>query len=329
METIQKESPEVIDQNLQRALNLIDYIFMGYSELGFPIKLIVFPEFFLQGIPYVMSGAAKIWKERKHALYIPCEQIDRLIEKAKEYNTYITGSVIEQDDEYPGHLFNTAPIIGPSGILAKYRKIQTWVPLEHFVTSPHSIKGYTNELFPIVNTSIGKLAVGICYDWLFPEVTRSYAAKGAEILIRVSDYPDPWSITPPTDWWNVINRARAIENCAYVIACNQASTLKDFPIFRHPGGSMIVDFEGRVIAQAQGNQEQPVIGPVHLKALKEFRTKTNMHAGVAHLRSEAYNYLQRSYYPAAKYLPNETQTLEDVKKDITESKRRICKYPII
>ncbi|MEM2025617.1 MAG: nitrilase-related carbon-nitrogen hydrolase [Thermoproteota archaeon] len=91
-----------------------------------------------------------------------------------------------------------------------------------------------------------------------------------------------------TEWWSIINRACTIENCAYVVACNQASTLKDMPVFRHPRGSMVVDYEVRILARAQGNQGQIVIDPIHLGALREFRIKAKAHIGIAHLRCGAF-----------------------------------------
>ena len=52
-------------------------------------------------------------------------------------------------------------------------------------------------------------------------MTRALALGGAEVLIRVSAYMDPWGATPPMDWWTLFNRARAVENFAYVVAANQ------------------------------------------------------------------------------------------------------------
>ena len=78
----------------------------------------------------------------------------------------------------------------------------------------------------MVDTPIGRLGCAICYDWLFPEAMRQLAANGAEVLIRVSAYMDPWGATEPMAWWTVINRARAIENVAYVVAANQGASLR-------------------------------------------------------------------------------------------------------
>ena len=84
-------------------------------------------------------------------------------------------------------------------------------------------------MFPVVETEIGRLGAAICYDWLFPEAIRALALGGAEVLIRVSAYMDPWGATPPMDWWTLFNRARAVENFAFVVAANQGASAVELP----------------------------------------------------------------------------------------------------
>jgi formamidase len=145
-------------------------------------------------------------------------------------------------------VFNTTALVGPGGVLAKYRKLNTWIPWEVH-TSPHDLPDYPDEIFPVVDTEIGKLGVAICYDWLFPETLRELAFRGAEVLIRVSAYMDPWGTQQPMDWWTSVNRTRALENTAYVVAANQGAEMQNYPPFSWPGGSMVVDYDGRILAQ--------------------------------------------------------------------------------
>ena len=124
-----------------------------------------------------------------------------------------------------------------------------WIPYEVHA-SPHDVPGYDEPLFPVADTEIGRIGCAICYDWLFPEALRQLAMNGAEVLVRVSAYMDPWGATEPMDWWTVVNRARALENLAYVVAANQGAALRRYPPYSWPGGSMVVDFDGRILAQA-------------------------------------------------------------------------------
>jgi hypothetical protein len=116
--------------------------------------------------------------------------------------------------------------------------------------------------------------------------------------VRVSAYMDPWGATDPMDWWTVINRARAIENVTYVVAANQGASLKHYPPYSWPGGSQVVDYDGRLLAQASpGPGERIVIAPIDISALRHERESRRGHHMLAHLRTEAYPLYQRHQYP--------------------------------
>ena len=181
---------------------------------------------------------------------VPNEHTDVYEKLAKKYGCYIqTGTFLEADPDFPDCVFNTTVLIGPGGVLSKYRKVNPWIPWEVHA-SPHDIPDYPHDPFPVVDTELGKLGVAICYDWLFPETIRQIAFNGAEVLIRVSAYMDPWGTAEPTDWWTLINRTRALENTAYVVASNQGARMAHYPPFSWPGGSMVVDYDGRILSQA-------------------------------------------------------------------------------
>lgn len=186
-------------------------------------------------------------------------------------------------------------LVGPDGLLSKYRKVNPWIPWE-LHASPHDLDGYADDPFPVVETELGHLGVAICYDWLFPETIRQLAFRGAEVLIRVSAYMAPWGATPPMDWWTLFNRTRAVENTAYVVAANQGAQFEHYPPFSWPGGSMVVDYDGRVLAQADaGPGEKVVVAPIDLVALRAERERRIGHD----IRSELYTFLGESPLPGA------------------------------
>jgi len=280
-------------RNTARILSLIDSAVAGAAPF-LPVKLITFPEF---------AHAAPVFPTVKElrdklAVEIPNEHTEKLVEKAKEHKVYIqSGSMLEIDPKYPGQVFNTTCLIGAEGILYKYRKVNTWIPYEVH-SSPHDIEDYEEELFPVAVTEIGRIGTAICYDWLFPEVLRQLAMNGAEILVRVSAYMDPWNATEPMDWWTLVNRCRALENLCYVVASNQAASLKHYPPYSWSGGSMIVDFEGRVLTKAsEGAGEKIVVAPIDISALRHERATRRGHHMLAHLRTEAYPAYQKHIYP--------------------------------
>jgi len=278
--------------NTDCILSMIDSAVAGSAPF-LPVRLVVFPEF-AHAAPVFATAKELI---EKLAVEIPNEHTDRLEKKAKEHGIYIqSGSMLEVDPRWPGAVFNTTCLIGPEGILYKYRKVNTWIPYEVH-TSPHDVDGYDEPLFPVADTEIGRLGCAICYDWLFPEALRQLAANGAEVLIRVSAYMDPWNATSPMDWWTVINRARAIENMAYVVAANQAASLHQYPPYSWSGGSQVVDFEGRLLADASpGPGERIVVAPIDISALRHERQTRRGHHMLAHLRTEAYPVYRESIY---------------------------------
>ena len=194
-------------------------------------------------------------------------------------------------------VFNTTCLIGPEGLLYKYRKVNPWIPYEVH-SSPHEVEGYVDPLFPVADTPIGRIGCAICYDWLFPEAIRQLAANGAEVLLRVSAYMDPWGATEPMNWWTIVNRCRALENTAYVVAANQGASLRHYPPYSWPGGSQIVDFDGRLLAEASpGPGERIVVAPIDITALRHERATRRGHSMLAHLRTEAYPVYARHQYP--------------------------------
>jgi predicted amidohydrolase len=319
---IQTDLPNPPDRShlpdrVSRLLGMIDHAVGGYAPFG-DVRLVAFPEF---------AHAAPVYHtveelRDKLAVELPNEQTDRYRAKAKERNVYIqTGTFLEVDRKYPGCVFNTTCLIGPEGLRYKYRKVHPWVPWEVHA-SPHDVPGYSEPLFPVAETDIGAIGCAICYDWIFPEAIRELAVQGAEVLVRVSAYMDPWGATPPMDWWTVVNRCRALENMAYVVASNQGASLSHYPPFSWPGGSMVVDYDGRILAQADpGPGEKIVVAPVDIAALRAERERRTGHHMLGHRRSEAYTAQRRPAYPAARAAEGPL-TIERNEQAIRDGKRR-------
>ncbi|MFN7983220.1 MAG: nitrilase-related carbon-nitrogen hydrolase [Vicinamibacterales bacterium] len=319
----QTDQPNPADRAAMRAsttriVDMIDAAVAGSAPF-LPVRLVVFPEFAHAAPVYSAVGDL-----RTHlTVPIPNEHTERLVAKAREHDIYIqSGSMLEEDPAYPGAVFNTTCLIGPQGILSKYRKVNTWIPFEVH-TSPHDIPGYAEPMFPVVDTPIGRLGCAICYDWLFPEAIRQLAANGAEVLVRVSAYMDPWGATEPMNWWTLINRTRAIENMAYVVAANQGASLKHYPPYSWPGGSQIVDFDGRLLAEASpGPGERIVVAPVDISSLRHERASRVGHHMLSHLRTEAYPVYRESGYPP-RTEPRSPLSYEENLARIADAKRRV------
>jgi predicted amidohydrolase len=304
-------------RNTARMLQLLEQAVVGYRPFH-DVKLVVFPEF-AHAAPVYPTAEELL---EKLAVPVPNEHTDRIAAKARELGVFVqTGSLLEVDPRWPDTVFNTTCLIGPGGVLSKYRKVNPWIPWEVHA-SPHDIPDYPDDPLPVVETEIGRVGVATCYDWLFPEVTRELTLKGAEILIRISAYMDPWGATPPMDWWTVVNRCRAIENLACVVAANQGAQSRHYPPFSWPGGSMIVDWDGRVLAEApSGPGERIVVGPVHLAALREERRRRVGHTMPAQLRTELYPRQREPAYPGN--VGPEARTVEAQERTIARAKSEL------
>lgn len=284
-----------IGANCKRMCEIIEQTICGYEPF-FDIRLLAFPEFAHSPPAYPTVAALR----EKLAIPVPNEHTDAYEKLARKYGCYIqTGSFLEADPDYPDAVFNTTVLIGPGGILSKYRKVNPWLPWEVH-TSPHDIADYPHDPLPVVETELGRLAVATCYDWLIPETIRELAFKGAELIVRISAYMDPWGTAQPMDWWTLINRTRALENSVYVVAANQGASFRNYPPFSWPGGSMVVDYDGRILAQADpGPGEKVVVAPIHIDMLRAERERRSGHDMRAHLRTGLHSYFRKEWLEPA------------------------------
>ncbi|MEM7432835.1 MAG: nitrilase-related carbon-nitrogen hydrolase [Pseudomonadota bacterium] len=305
-----------IKDRVRRMAEMVEQTILGYEPF-FDVRLLVFPEFAHTPPAYQTVKELK----NKLAVELPNEHTDVYERLARKYGCYIqTGSFLEIDKQFPDAVFNTTLLIGPSGVLTKYRKVNTWIPWEVH-TSPHDIADYSDELFPVADTELGKIGVAICYDWLFPETIRQIAFNGAEIIIRISAYMDPWGTQEPMNWWTLINRTRALENSAYVVACNQGASFQNYPPFSWPGGSMVVDYDGRILGQVDpGPGEKVIVAPINVEQLRAERERRAGHDMRAHVRSEAHPYLSKPYLTPAGSNPI---TIDNLKERIGNAKKRV------
>jgi deaminated glutathione amidase len=164
---------------------------------------------------------------------------------ARELGVHLlAGSVAERAGEGE-RAFNTSVLIGPDGEdLAVYRKIHMFDVEAGGVAYRESQHEQPGE--EIVSTPVGGVELGltVCYDLRFPELYRILAVRGARILA----VPSAFTAATGRDHWEVLLRARAIENQAFVLAPNQVGEAP--PHYRSHGRSAIVDPWGVVLATA-------------------------------------------------------------------------------
>ncbi len=189
---------------------------------------------------------------RREGEPIPCAQdLDgeipaTLRELARAHRVWIVGGTFPEAIPGDERVHNTSVLVSPQGeIEAVYRKIHLFDvdlgPGGRFTESERIAPG--SEVV-VADTPLGRIGLSVCYDVRFPELYRAMAARGADWITV------PSAFTPQTgkDHWEVLLRARAIENQAFVIAPAQCG--RHSPDRASHGRSLVVDPWGLVLAQA-------------------------------------------------------------------------------
>ena len=201
-------------------------------------RLIALPEMF----PFLRREGQRF----PHAQAVDGEIVQRVQAWARELGVRIlAGSIAEATEDE--RVCNTSTLVGSDGgIEAVYRKIHLFdVDLG---TAGGGVYQESQSIAPgsevvVADTEIGGIGLSVCYDLRFPELYRLQAARGARWLM----VPSAFAPATGRDHWEVLLRARAIENQAFVVApaqCGQHS-----PDRASYGRSMIVDPWGVVLAQ--------------------------------------------------------------------------------
>ena len=193
----------------------------------------------------------------------------------------LAGSISEQAGE---KAFNTSVLIGPDGSdIAVYRKIHMFdvdVGGVAYRESEHEEPG--SEIVLAQAHELPDLGMTVCYDLRFPELFRILAVRGARLIA----VPSAFTSTTGRDHWEVLLRARAIENQVFVLAPNQSG--KAPPHFDSYGHSSIVDPWGNVLATAPEG-ECFAAADLDLSAQEEVRESL---PSLANRRPEAYAWPQ-------------------------------------
>jgi omega-amidase len=193
------------------------------------------------------------------------ESVRMLSSAAKEVKRWLIGGSIPEkgtDDK----LYNTCTVYDPEGnLVAMHRKVHLFD-----IDIPGKIKFKESETLTggsslnSFDTGFAKIGLGICYDIRFPEMAMIAARQGCHVLI----YPGAFNLTTGPLHWELLQRARAVDNQVFVSMCSPG---RDMSAGYHAWGhSMVVDPMGRVVAEA-GEGEEIVYGEVEAGVLESTR----------------------------------------------------------
>ena len=248
---IQMSSTPEKEENLETAERLIR------SAVASGAELVALPEL------WSCHGLEKVYRE--NAEPVPGLTTQFLGGLAQELGVYVLGGSILETDPPSTKLHNTATFFGPDGVIsAVYRKIHLFdvkVPDREYLESEKIAPGTE-----IVTAKAGAATLGlsVCYDLRFPELYRLLALRGAEVFA----VPAAFTLQTGKDHWEVLLRARAIENQAFVIAPAQWGQKADGRWTY--GRSMVVDPWGTVLATCP-DRDGYALATLDLDYLDRFR----------------------------------------------------------
>jgi predicted amidohydrolase len=216
-------------------------------------ELVAFPEFMML---YTNS------KQTPQQLAILAETIkgnfvQSIAKAAKENHIQVVGSFYEKSAK-KDRVYDTSFVVSKSGkIISTYRKIHLYDAFG-FRESDKMLPG--SNISKPVKTSVGKIGMMICYDLRFPEISRSLASSGSEILV----IPSAWvKGEMKEEHWLTINKTRAIENGCYVISPDQVGNI-------YCGRSVVVDPYGKILLDMKKKQGIGFVN-IDLKRIKQIR----------------------------------------------------------
>ncbi len=206
-------------------------------------RLVIFPECALSGYCYTSREEALPFSET-----VPGPSTEKLAALAAKLDCTAVVGLLERAGDV---IYNAAAVITPQGVLGTHRKVHLLcLGIDRF-DAPG------DKPFPVFETPHAKVGINICFDCSFPESGRVVKLQGAQVLAIPTNWPltsDTYQHTPPV---------RATENHIHVIAADRVGEERGF---RFAGHSQIVNFEGRVLAEAGGTEETIIYGELDIAA---------------------------------------------------------------
>jgi len=207
--------------------------------------LLVLPELCNSGYNFKSSEQAYDTSEEIEK----SEFIDCLKSICKQYDLFIASGFNEREGK---ELYNTSVLIGPDGFIGKYRKLHLFMNEKKYFKPG-------NVGLPVFDIGICKVGMLVCFDWMFPEVWRILAIKGADIICHPSNLVLP----------GLCQRAipiHSLTNRVYIITANRIGTEDDFTF---TGLSTISNPKGEVLYQASEDKEEVKIVDINISLARD------------------------------------------------------------
>jgi len=235
---------DCIPWNIEHNLKKAEQFIIQANELG--VEIVILPELF--NIGYNLE-------EFNYSISQYMLTVNELSRLAKAYKIYILAGIAEIKGR---NIYNSAVVFNSEGKkVCNYRKMNLF-PLskEDTIFS----RGDRQFTFMIKDIKIGIL---ICYDIRFPNIARAYRKSGCDAIIVIAAFP-----FPRLEHWQILLKARAIENQVYVLASNRVGKDSDSVFL---GSSCIIDPWGTIKALCNETEEVIIVHDIYSDKVKEVR----------------------------------------------------------
>ena len=198
-------------------------------------------------------------------------------EFSEERGVYLAAGIAERE----GHrLYNSSVLIGPEGYLGKYRKLHLW-NREKLFFEPGDVG------LPVFSMPLGRLAMYICYDMWFPEMTRIYALQGADMILNITNWVASENWEEDSRLTEAVCVAQAHLNAVFIAAADRIGVEREQPFL---GRTMIVSPKGELLAgPASHDQEEIVYAECNLVEARLRKRKTRLNHIVLDRRTDIYD----------------------------------------
>jgi predicted amidohydrolase len=256
------------DRNVRRTLERVE------QAAGAGAGLIVLPE---------LCNSGYVFESREEAFAL-AEEVPggptcrAWMDAARRQGLYLVAGMTEKDGEA---LFNTAVVIGPAGLIGKFRKVHLWNE-ENLFFEPGNLG------FPVFRTPLGRIATFICYDGWFPESYRLCALQGADLVCIPTNWvPIPGQAPGREAMANVLVMAAAHANSVFVAAADRVGVERGQPFI---GQSLIVSATGWPLAgPASPEREEIIYAEANLADARRMRNWNQYNQVLRDRRTDVYD----------------------------------------
>jgi predicted amidohydrolase len=209
-------------------------------------QLLVLPECAIPGYMFESGEEALPYAEE-----IPGPSSEALERECARLGLYVVCGLLEREGDT---LRNAAVLVGPDGLIGSYRKTHLpFLGVDRFVVP--------GDTLPVFETPLGRIGIEICYDLRFPEVTRTLALAGADMVAHPTNFPMAAKVQT-----ELITVARAAENRIYLLTANRVGKERRGEFC---GWSQIVDPYGTRLAEADEREETLLVGEVDVEKARD------------------------------------------------------------